>query len=686
MEDNSFVYFTQDDVLKNIDIDPRLVESFKRVMTRLQKYFNEKGYTKDRDYKEYLERNLFKLGDKSISIGVDNNMHPNLGGFYNRFECKIRINETKLNEEYLDSILCHEFIHFLVMHELEYGVAEEAIIEGGFINEALTELLTQDIYPDVNADAYRAQVTMHKFANKLSGNENNFRMFLLGKIDAKCLSAAWMNYLNCCDSFQDEFDELGYIDLNEAQHNKNYILAQRALITLYINTHTIRSFQEYCDNVKKLVLRPVMDEEYVNKHIELMERGLISNFGVNNTYLKEIIINKIKEVRELVKQLSVKDHYFEFAGKRLSIDDKLQITSYDGLLLGFFSVRSPNNDSISLSYNQDSITLKKEDLILDKTEINKKIEEISKYFTKEAKNCYPFITKALEQDGNLIKIERFKLSNNQSIPYIYVATYDDKFVVLNQHDKISDNTNNKDKEIIYSLDNEKQIIYKAIELYSKTLSEEEIEQAIIEYKNSGLCFSNNKKIIRADAIDYLSTQKFELLKPEEKQEYIEQVKSKSIKYKVSINNGIVDVGLMDKDILDTCTREVLYDLNNKEIFNDLVNELKQCNIEKKILPSIDISLGVIKKQHSTMINKIESLLGIEITNYFELKDKYTLTNEQREINKRLTQLYYEGKINYKDYIEMKQAILIEYSNMVKNAPEPVIEQEYVQENEHRMNM
>ena len=40
MEDSSFIYFTQDDVISKIDIDTRLVDSFKRVMKRLQDYFN----------------------------------------------------------------------------------------------------------------------------------------------------------------------------------------------------------------------------------------------------------------------------------------------------------------------------------------------------------------------------------------------------------------------------------------------------------------------------------------------------------------------------------------------------------------------------------------------------------------------------------------------------------------------
>jgi hypothetical protein len=59
VEDNSFLYFVDDSVLSKIDIDPRLVDSFKRVLSRIQVYFNSNGYVVDRNYKEYLLKNLF---------------------------------------------------------------------------------------------------------------------------------------------------------------------------------------------------------------------------------------------------------------------------------------------------------------------------------------------------------------------------------------------------------------------------------------------------------------------------------------------------------------------------------------------------------------------------------------------------------------------------------------------------
>ena len=45
MDDRSFVNLISDDVLNEMKIDPRLIEPFKRVVKKLQAYFNANGYT-----------------------------------------------------------------------------------------------------------------------------------------------------------------------------------------------------------------------------------------------------------------------------------------------------------------------------------------------------------------------------------------------------------------------------------------------------------------------------------------------------------------------------------------------------------------------------------------------------------------------------------------------------------------
>lgn len=58
VEDKSFIDLLTEENLSKIDIDSRLVDSFKRVTDKLQTYFNANGYTSQRDYKKFL-RNIY---------------------------------------------------------------------------------------------------------------------------------------------------------------------------------------------------------------------------------------------------------------------------------------------------------------------------------------------------------------------------------------------------------------------------------------------------------------------------------------------------------------------------------------------------------------------------------------------------------------------------------------------------
>ena len=54
MEDKSFINLLTEENLAKINIDSRLVDSFKRVMKKMQVYFNSNGYTSERDYQAFF--------------------------------------------------------------------------------------------------------------------------------------------------------------------------------------------------------------------------------------------------------------------------------------------------------------------------------------------------------------------------------------------------------------------------------------------------------------------------------------------------------------------------------------------------------------------------------------------------------------------------------------------------------
>ena len=116
MEDKSFINLISEENLSKINIDPRIVDSFKRVMKKIQVYFNANGYTSERNYQEYFNEYLLNT-DSSKNLSFFINDEPGkigAAGFYNYVS--ICIDESLIGKnEKLDATLCHEFIHFLVM-------------------------------------------------------------------------------------------------------------------------------------------------------------------------------------------------------------------------------------------------------------------------------------------------------------------------------------------------------------------------------------------------------------------------------------------------------------------------------------------------------------------------------------------------------------------------------------------
>ena len=131
----SFTRIIDDELMKKVDIDPRLIASFKRVLIKIQKHFNEHGYTHVIDYTKLLDEFLLSENESKLKIKIsDEPRKRGWVGLYNRKENKIIIDDSILdNQDKLEHTLCHEFIHFLV----NKGKSIEER-KGIFIDEALT--------------------------------------------------------------------------------------------------------------------------------------------------------------------------------------------------------------------------------------------------------------------------------------------------------------------------------------------------------------------------------------------------------------------------------------------------------------------------------------------------------------------------------------------------------------------
>ena len=59
MSKQVFLELTSEENIKRLNLDPRLTDSFKRVMTRILEYFDSLGYSEMVDYESILNEYLF---------------------------------------------------------------------------------------------------------------------------------------------------------------------------------------------------------------------------------------------------------------------------------------------------------------------------------------------------------------------------------------------------------------------------------------------------------------------------------------------------------------------------------------------------------------------------------------------------------------------------------------------------
>lgn len=626
VEDKSFIDLLTEENLSKIDIDPRLVDSFKRVTDKLQTYFNANGYTSQRDYKKFFEEYLFKDMDSKLRIRVsDEPSKIGAAGFYihNQGITEIHIDETYLNdEEYLDQVFCHEFIHFLVMRGLDsVEYPDPEIKNGGFINEALTEMLTQQIYP--NSNAYQPQVNMLKFANLLTGNVNNYSLFLRGKVDCKGGASAWNNFFASANAYQRSCVDKKFL-MKDAINDSNYISAQRCIIQANISSHLISSFSDYRKWVSILQQRPVPDNDFIDKLFTDMDRSLVSNLGLKNENLKDIMYRQLSDYRQISSALSMydgKDVYeFEIAGHKVAIDKDRNLygmgiysSSWDPST-GIFKL-TVGDENLELDINTIDFTKRKKELL-------EKQQTIPKYFSSTSKDDVKSVEQVAKKEG-LVKLEKFTLPNvtgKKNPTVVYVATYNDRIEILNNPTKIGEleNINSAqyigltstdlkvgaiyskpldsiDKGIVFSKINQKSLQSRTISLLASkitpTLNKDQIAQLIEQYKQSDEYDVEDNltdKDLQEFAISKYANIQYEKMSGEQKKVLYDEIIKSNEQFVISMKDGKVDVSLLfgSKYVMAFKGQsELLVDTNGKGLYNEQFEILSKTSSVKKISDS-----------------------------------------------------------------------------------------------------
>lgn len=651
MEDTSFIDLLREENLSRINIDPRLIDAFKNVMKNIQLYFNEKGYSSEREYaKLFNDYILTQDTAKKMSFVVsDEPSKYQASGFYDTSQNRICIDTQYINSQELEGIFCHEFIHFLVAHDMRNTLDKtknSSIYNGGFINEALTEMLTEEIYSEKKS--YEPQVSMLNFANILNNQVNNYSVFLSGGIDSSKIGASWMNFTLEVEKYHDKWQNL-YYSMADVINDEEYIAAQRHLIKSNIHPHLVFTIDQYEEIIKKLLSRPVEDKEFIDKFIQEIKLNFIRKLKIKNRDINEMFTVYLSEYREIIEILSNEKNFQPIASLKIN-KHKIQI-SKDGRVYvdrKFLKQNTTSNFVITIDGKQYSIDMNKinfnaielknenikQNLIARKSKIETLFNNIREFNT-----IIPTIT-----DEGLIKVIRYDLPNinmKESNESVYIAVYRDRIELLNSLKEIglvqdiklsrydgrtypydtsgaiaSTPLFNMEQAYLYSILDEsnieresKKILYKSL---ITTLTEPEKQKIIDEYRKSDEYEENSNlgsKELEEYAIIYYRDKKYQLLSFEEKEKLRNQVISNNVKILISSNNGEIFVSeLLGNNTGLLGNSEVIFDKQGLGKYNQIASDFKKrvgekVNNSNYIQIPINVVGNLIFEQSQNSINQ-----------------------------------------------------------------------------------
>ena len=264
-----FQYLKQNINKIKFDCDPQYVQEYKRafsaVLSKMDNYFESNGLYNVVDYQPIVEQIL--ASNKTFSFVIDEEIYKrNWAGVHRKTLDGNRI--IGMNKEYMgqgtttEGVLCHEFIHQLTLgpevltykkdgddYETQLPVRTggftlsgmkrnvtkrkvEALeagsaLDGGFICEAFTELVKQQIYSEQECyHSYPAQTSLIKLLNNLTGTQVNIEDFLRGDLPNYVQVLGRDNFAQFnkyCDEFQKKHNANASIDHTT---DSDYLAAQ----------------------------------------------------------------------------------------------------------------------------------------------------------------------------------------------------------------------------------------------------------------------------------------------------------------------------------------------------------------------------------------------------------------------------------------------------------------------------
>lgn len=269
---NAFLDLLKEENLSKINIDKELIPVFKIVVLKINDYFLKNNLMDVKDWNDFFKKYLITNNSEQIQIKlgrISENTEP-VGGEYSKEKKLIAITQRTGDINTLCSSFCHEFIHFLVMHDS--NTLKARLSDSAFFNEGMTEYLTSCITDKGNSSAYFREYEMAKFYCKIT--KNTFAYFLNDKFAFSDDCYAPTNLIRNSDRF------LNWYTL------ESFLSIQREIIKNGLNDYNINSFEDFVNIVTIINQRPRFDGEYIDFIFE----------KIVNKYVEKLDLNEEQEI------------------------------------------------------------------------------------------------------------------------------------------------------------------------------------------------------------------------------------------------------------------------------------------------------------------------------------------------------------------------------------------------------
>lgn len=620
-KDEGFLYFTTEEAMKTLSIDPRLRQSFINVMKKMEEYFETNKYENTPVYIERLKRHLLSKWGNNIKINIGSTSIGRSSEYGSNNEILINEKVFLNNPERIESILCNNILKVIATADLEerqisedrteiydritQEQKDEEIYKKGFTYEALAAGMTKEIYPEYGLET--PHITMQKFFNRLTGEKNNYNGFLDGKFIARPYQMHGIDYEGSADDFQrDYIENQGYTARN-FRSNLNYISMQREIIAGYLfKLAETKGYHAYVHAILALRRRPVKDIEVVNDFLDIVEEELIKKMDFEDKRMAKIALRKMHETRFLIEDL--------FAIDNAPQEDTTEEQKLEDRTRSLISNLEFGRNAV---YTHTLATGNDEMLGEERLEILKKLKQLSHMFGSDMTENLQYLDRIREIPEDIVGLNKYILPNMKDAKGkpIKIYVFENSYGSLKIFDYYQAGHPVENVEIVESDKDEKEIL--PIVNTASILSLEEINEKSLDKVKERLEKSEKESLDKPRKVafskikinelmneqgylskdektrkKYLKSQ-FDLLSNEEKSDIRREVATENDRFIMFVEGKSLEIGeLIEEDgkyKTIKAEKQILIDKSQNGIYDDFYKVvLKQKKKDALGAPDLDL--------------------------------------------------------------------------------------------------